>query len=271
MRKAKRFITVIDVQSICKKRGIENPHELHLKTGVEYGRVNRWWNNKGVLKPEDYDILCDTLPCAIKDIIYRKEVSIHVAPNTPNMSKVIGFIGNQNASDELQAAIPGVVVLCATDIDALKTIRQGDTLEGVVIQIRSTNDWITFEFLNTAHPSIPRFAILSPETNVVEDLQLRQYAEKFKATAVFAAETEMKTIANVISGALNSLQDQTPDQTSKDLLIKELGEIWNQLQRLGDEYNTTAMRTLPQPVIGADSLEKLSDLRELLQNIRITP
>lgn len=73
--KKKTYKTVLTVAEAAVLRGIHNPHQLHLKTGITAPRCKKLWDGEGKFDLEDFDALCDGLNCKIKDLIKRVPVS----------------------------------------------------------------------------------------------------------------------------------------------------------------------------------------------------
>jgi DNA-binding Xre family transcriptional regulator len=71
MKKKYFYTTVLTVAEAAVKRGIHNPYQLHLKTGISVPRSKKLWEGTGKFECADINALCDGLPCKIKDIIKR--------------------------------------------------------------------------------------------------------------------------------------------------------------------------------------------------------
>ena len=70
MKAKKKFKAVLTIPTIAVKRGFENPHQLHLETGISVPRMNKMWENKSpVIRLEDIEVICRTLCCKPRDII----------------------------------------------------------------------------------------------------------------------------------------------------------------------------------------------------------
>jgi len=61
---------ILNIKRTAVKKGIHNPHQLHLETGISVPRINKMWASKSpVLRLEDIEVLCETLNCKVQDII----------------------------------------------------------------------------------------------------------------------------------------------------------------------------------------------------------
>ena len=69
--KRNKLKTVLTVAEAAVLKGIHNPHQLHLKTGISVPRTNKLWNGEGTINLKDIDALCDSLNCKIKDLMKR--------------------------------------------------------------------------------------------------------------------------------------------------------------------------------------------------------
>lgn len=67
----KKYITEMTVAKAAALKGVHNPYQLHLKTGISIPRANKLWVGKGKFDLKDIAALCDGLRCGIKDIFNR--------------------------------------------------------------------------------------------------------------------------------------------------------------------------------------------------------
>ena len=80
MNKKQPEQTVLTVARAAVKKGIHNPHQLHLVTGISVPRANKLWKGTSKLDLKDIDALCENLKCKIKDLITRVPAGTRVAP-----------------------------------------------------------------------------------------------------------------------------------------------------------------------------------------------
>lgn len=170
--------------------------------------------------------------------------------------------------DVLQDELRDFTVIKTESVEAIHNLaKSGKTVGAFVLQITDSSDWIAFEFVRTAYPSVPCFVILEREESFKES---KDAAMQRGAMAVVESTKPAALSALIIGSANNNLRKSEDLDKNADFL-RTLGDLSRELSRLQEEFTETMLRTLPQPVIGIDTRHRLTRELEKLQEIRITP
>ena len=121
--------------------------------------------------------------------------------------------------------------------------------------------------LKTGYPDVPRYAVLAPSLSGKEDINA--LINRYGAKSIIDEKTGIKALAPLIEGEV--VTEAPPESSSKVQYLNVFGEVARELLRLQGEYNTTGMRTLPQPEIGKDTQNRLKKVLTKLQSIKIQP
>ncbi len=182
---------------------------------------------------------------------------------------VLFLTQNQKLCSQLQNALKGLVVMRAENIEAVNNaVKHGNAVGAVVLHITNSNNWIIFELLKTGYPDVPRFAVLSPSSSN-DSYKLDELASRNGAAAIVNEKQGIAGLATLIQNIV--LAQPVEEVDTKSAYLTLFGEVSRELARLQKDFNTTALRTLPQPVIGKDSQERLQVALNKLKAIRINP
>jgi hypothetical protein len=181
---------------------------------------------------------------------------------------VILLTQNQKLYATLQAALSGMTVIKAENIEAVNNAAKHNDVGAVVLHVTNYSGWIIFEVLKTGYAEIPRFAVLAPSLSGDDDTH-RALATKYGAAAIMGEKDGIKPLANLIEREL--AKNNSTESTSKEIFMKIYGDIARELTRLQNDFTAMGMRTLPQPDIGDDTLERLKTALAGLQDITIKP
>jgi len=186
--------------------------------------------------------------------------------NEPNT--VIVLSDEQSMSEQLQSGLNGFTVLNAENVEALnEQARAAKKTSAFVLSIRDSDDWMAFEFVKTAYPSVPCFICLEDGDGYEE---AKESAMRQGAMAVFPEHNTTPLSALIKGAASNNLRGGDQLDHNADFL-SVYGDISRELGRLQNEFTETSLRTLPQPFIGDDTKTRLRNNLVKLREIIITP
>lgn len=185
----------------------------------------------------------------------------------PNKNVVTFLTQNQKLCNGLQAALKGMVVIRAENIDAVNNTVKHNAVGAVVLHVINSAGWIIFELLKTGYPQVPRYAVLAPSLSGKEDTA--SLIERYGATGIIDEKTGIKALAPLIESELTPNDDE--ESSTKEKYLSVFGEVARELIRLQGECNITGLRTLPQPEIGKDTQQRMKKVLSKLQSIKIQP
>ena len=148
----------------------------------------------------------------------------------------------------------------AYDIKPSKT----DAPRAFVVYAAENSDWILTEFLRTSHSASPIYIIV-PETS-------REANEKglnYGATAVLPI-LSLSMLNGIIRTGKTSITTKSERDTNADFLDL-YGSISRHIARLQSEFTEAGLRTLPQRIIGRDTVDRFSQIEKMLAEIEIAP
>ncbi len=181
---------------------------------------------------------------------------------------IVCLTQNHKLSSSLNSALKdsGLAVIRSENFDAVNNAVKHNAVGAIVLHIKDSNGWILFELIKTSFPLLPVFAILAPSLGDDEQ-EIALWTKQYGAAAIITERQGIRTLATLIT----SVNEPSAETSGKDAYLQTFGELEREMARLQKEMITTAMRTLPQPVIGDDSLRRLRVSVALLKEIKIKP
>lgn len=181
---------------------------------------------------------------------------------------IVIFTNNQKLSSNLQHALPDFSVVKTESIDGVNDLikKNESEVRAIILHLTNANNWLIFSMLQAGYPGLPRFAILAPALDK-NDYDLEEKAVQYGALGVTSEKIGLASLVGLIRAHVET----EPQMSSKENYLQVVGEVQKELERLNKEFFITNLRTLPQPEIGEDTLNRLKTAFAGLNSIKIIP
>lgn len=251
---------VFAIEEVALENDIMNANQLAERTGLTFPRAKRLWKGIGAITLQDIATLCFVLSCTPADLIQNSATK-----DSQNMKKLnVVLISRDKAlARKLKSNIKKhklEVIETAIDKESNDIL---NSAHKIAIHIQDALDWLDMEFLKTAYPSIPRFAIIKDEAESDSEMLIKKY----RLTAVFKESNVIALPTLITSTTFNKNQHSEKNES----FLNTLGKTAEEVHRIEKELFEFGLRTLPQPLVADDTTMRLRTVLEQLKSTTIKP